>query len=94
MIYSHLFYVNVVIILSVYIVEVKEMPLIKRIEAYCIICHRRHMECNCSNQIKLYGIEAVKKYDKEIKSGKRYWGYQQYYQQILGLQKNTKVGIE
>lgn len=59
----------------------------KFLDVYCIICHRQWLKCNCENQIKKFGIQAVKDYDREIKSGKKYWGYQLYYNQIRGLEE-------
>lgn len=67
------------------------MPLIKVPEAYCIVCHRFHLDCNCSNQIQWYGLKAVMEYNKEIKSGKRYWGYQLFYQQIKKLEQKKNI---
>lgn len=61
------------------------MPLIKVVEACCIVCHRNHFDCNCSNQIKWYGLEAVMEYNRRIKNGERFWGYQQFYQQFKHL---------
>lgn len=63
------------------------MPGINSIyeSVYCIVCHRQWLKCNCENQIKKFGIKAVKEYDKEIKKGNKYWGYQLYYNQIKGL---------
>jgi len=67
-------------------------PILETI--YCVVCHRKTMQCNCMNQIKWFGIDAVREYNKRIKNGERFWGYQQFYNGVLGLKINdTSKGI-